>query len=241
MGSVRDRLALGPPDSRQIGLTLYSGRWPSRVFGVMAPSLSRLLTCAGLLSALLIAVTSTTLAQGSATLDVTPAGAAPAGSTVTVKWSGPNAPGDYITVVRRARRCPNIWATSPRATACTPVNPVSIVLPAEPGAYEIRYVFSNPRSVLAAVPYEVTAVAAAIDGPASVTPGARFEVCGRAPTTAATGSRSSRPAPRRARTALMSMRESAVLTARPAAEPRNCGRRRSRAATNCATCSKAGS
>ena len=39
-------------------------------------------------------------AQG-AQVDVSPPSAATAGSTVTVKWSGPNGPGDYITVVRR--------------------------------------------------------------------------------------------------------------------------------------------
>ena len=43
------------------------------------------------------------LAQG-ATLEITPGGSAPAGSTITVKWSGPNGPGDYITVVRRGAK-----------------------------------------------------------------------------------------------------------------------------------------
>jgi hypothetical protein len=116
------------------------------------------------------------LAQGGATLAVAPSGSAPAGSTVTIKWTGPNSPGDYITVVRRGAR-PNDYlgyqATSDGRAA---VNPLSIVLPAEPGAYEIRYMLGTPRSVLAAVPYEVVAVAATIDGPANVAPGATFEL-----------------------------------------------------------------
>jgi hypothetical protein len=115
-------------------------------------------------------------AQGSASLEVTPGGVAPAGSTVTVKWSGPNGSGDYITVVRKGAPVNEYLNYQATSNGRTPVNPVSIVLPAEPGAYEIRYLFGNPRRVLAAVPYEVKAVEATVDGPASVTPGARFAV-----------------------------------------------------------------
>ena len=143
----------------------------------MAPSsLSRTVAGVGLLALLSLCVTSAPLAQGAATLEVAPGGAAPAGSTVTVRWSGPNAPGDYITVVRKGAPAFEYLNYKPTSDGRTPVNPVSIVLPAEPGAYEIRYLFSNPRRVLAVVPYEVTAIAATIDGPASVAPGARFEV-----------------------------------------------------------------
>jgi hypothetical protein len=61
------------------------------------------------------------------------------------------------------------------------VNPVSIVLPAEPGPYEIRYVGSSPRSVLASVPYQVTAITASIEGPASIAPDSRFDVAWTGP------------------------------------------------------------
>src|SRR5689334_12825435 len=40
----------------------------------------------------------TVFAQGAA-LEATPPGAGPAGSTVTVRWTGPNGPGDFVTVV----------------------------------------------------------------------------------------------------------------------------------------------
>jgi hypothetical protein len=120
-------------------------------------------------------VPTTALAQG-ASLEATPGGTAPAGSTVTVKWSGPNGPGDYVTVVRKGAE-PNAYLDyKPTSSGRTPVNPVVIVLPAEPGAYEIRYLTGNPRRVLAQVPYEVTAVTASIEGPAGVTPDSRFEV-----------------------------------------------------------------
>ena len=131
---------------------------------------------AGMMLSFACATPCIVLAQGGATLDVTPGGRAPAGSTVTVRWSGPNGPGDYITVVRPGARPFDYLNYQHTSNGRTPVNPVSIVLPAEPGAYEIRYVVGNPRSVLAAVPYEVVAVAATIDAPATVTPGARFEI-----------------------------------------------------------------
>ena len=119
-------------------------------------SLSRSSVRVGLLTAFLtLGVTSATLAQGAASLEVTPSGAAPAGSTVMVKWSGPNASGDYITVVRKGAPVFEYLGYQATSDGRSPVNPVSIVLPAEPGAYEIRYVFSGPRRVLAAVPYEV--------------------------------------------------------------------------------------
>ncbi len=114
-------------------------------------------------------------AQG-AVIEVTPSGRAAAGSTVTVKWSGPNGPGDYITVARKGAGPFEYLGYRQTSDGRTAVNPVSIVLPPEPGAYEIRYLLGNPRTVLAVVPYEVTAVAATIEGPASIAPGARFEI-----------------------------------------------------------------
>jgi hypothetical protein len=114
-------------------------------------------------------------AQG-ASVEPTPTGSAPAGSTVTVKWSGPNGRGDYITVVRKGGRPADYLDYKTTSDGRAPVNPVLLVLPAEPGSYEIRYVRNNPREVLAAVPIEVTAIAASLEGPVSVTPDARFEI-----------------------------------------------------------------
>lgn len=114
-------------------------------------------------------------AQG-ATLETTPGGTASAGSSVSVKWSGPNGAGDFITVARKGTAPSDYLDYRLTSDGRSPVNPVSLRLPAEPGVYEIRYVRSNPRSVLAMVPFDVTALAASIDGPASISPGSRFEV-----------------------------------------------------------------
>jgi uncharacterized protein DUF11 len=120
-------------------------------------------------------ITATVFAQG-ATIEVTPAGTAPGGSTVIVKWSGPNGLGDYITVTRKGADVSAYLNYKQTSDGRMPANPVSLVLPAEPGAYEIRYVTGSARRVLAAVPYEVSAITARVEGPASVAPDARFEV-----------------------------------------------------------------
>jgi hypothetical protein len=132
----------------------------------------RLVVVATLLAASVVA----RHASAQTAIDVTPPVKAAAGSTVTVKWSGPNGPGDFVTVVREGARPFDYLDYQQTSNGRTPVNPVSIVLPAEPGAYEIRYVQGTPRMVLATVPYEISAVTATLDGPASVAPEARFEV-----------------------------------------------------------------
>jgi hypothetical protein len=130
---------------------------------------------------LLTLLLTSTLSAQSATIEATPPGTAPAGSTITVKWSGPNGPGDYVTVVRKGADPSAYLDYRQTSVGRAAVNPLSLVLPAEPGSYEIRYVTGNPRRVLATVPYEVTAVAATIEGPASVAPDARFEVAWAGP------------------------------------------------------------
>jgi hypothetical protein len=133
-----------------------------------------------LVPALFCATAQGAFAQG-ASVEPTPAGSAEAGSTVTVKWSGPNDRGDYITVVRKGARPNDYLDYKPTSDGRAPVNPVSLVMPAEPGSYEIRYLRNNPREVLATVPFEVTAIAASLEGPASVAPDARFEVAWSGP------------------------------------------------------------
>ncbi len=127
----------------------------------------------------LLAVTAVFMGRVSAQdviLEATPAKSAPAGSTVTVKWKGPNGPGDYITVVSTGSAANAYLDYKPTSDGRAPVNPVALVLPAKPGAYEIRYVLGNPRRVLASVPFVVTEVTATIEAPEHVMPEAKFDV-----------------------------------------------------------------
>jgi Ca-activated chloride channel family protein len=112
-----------------------------------------------------------------ATLKATPLAEAPAGSSVSIEWSGPNRDGDYVTVVK-----PGVAASEYLNYAYTARgNPVTIVLPTEPGAYEIRYVLGRPQRVLAALAYQATAVDATLTVPATAIAGSTVTIAWTGP------------------------------------------------------------
>jgi hypothetical protein len=127
-----------------------------------------------------VVISGNSVAQNTS-LEVSPPRTAAAGATITVKWSGPNGAGDYITVVGKGAPPTQYLDYKNTSEGRAPVNPVSLVLPAEPGEYEIRYLRGTPRSVLASVPYEVSAVTATLEGPANVAPGAKFDIAWTGP------------------------------------------------------------
>jgi Ca-activated chloride channel family protein len=106
-----------------------------------------------------------------ATLTVTPA-TAPAASTVSVAWTGPNRSGDYVTIVKPGASVNDYMDYEDTARG----NPVSITAPNEPGDYEMRYVLGTPRRVLAATPVKVSIVEAAITVPASAAVASEVEI-----------------------------------------------------------------
>ncbi|MBL9033089.1 MAG: hypothetical protein JNM80_15430 [Phycisphaerae bacterium] len=75
-----------------------------------------------------------------------------AGSAVSVTWTGPNNPGDYITVVPKA--APD--GQYGNYTVTTAGSPLSVGLPKEAGECEIRYVAGQGNKVLARRPIRVT-------------------------------------------------------------------------------------
>jgi len=96
-----------------------------------------------------------------ATLAATPANGAPAGSTISVQWTGPNRQGDYVTIVKAGAGVNEYLDYKDTARG----NPVALMLPPEVGEHEIRYVLNRPRRVLASLPFAVTAIDATIDAP----------------------------------------------------------------------------
>jgi len=107
-----------------------------------------------------------------ATLTLDPANTAPAGSTVSVQWIGPDREGDFVTVVKKgdALTAYNSYAYTKAG------NPASISLPAFAGEYEMRYVLGRPSRVLATVPYTVTPASATIEALTEVGAGAAFPI-----------------------------------------------------------------
>jgi Ca-activated chloride channel family protein len=115
-----------------------------------------------------------------ASLELTPAAQAPAASTVSVKWSGPDRPGDYVTVVKAGATVTEYLDYRETRSG----NPVSITLPAETGDYEMRYVLGQPQRVLAAVPLKVVATTASVSGPPAAPAGSQIAVTWTGPANA---------------------------------------------------------
>ncbi|MEM7441479.1 MAG: VWA domain-containing protein [Pseudomonadota bacterium] len=92
---------------------------------------------------------------------------APAGASVTVEWDGPNYKNDYIAVAE-------IGAADNKYVNYTYTregSPLSILMPAEPGNYEIRYMANQKSTILARQPISVVAVQASITAPANAAAG----------------------------------------------------------------------
>jgi Ca-activated chloride channel family protein len=100
-------------------------------------------------------------------------GEAMGGSQVEVKFSGPNLPGDWITLV--AKGATPTTATS-HAVAKGKTGTVKVQAPELPGEYEVRYFARTARKILMAVPVRVTEAAAVLRAPAEVKAGASFAV-----------------------------------------------------------------
>jgi Ca-activated chloride channel homolog len=112
-----------------------------------------------------------------AALKITPPDAAPVGSVVSVEWSGPNRPGDYVTVVPVGAGVFDYLSYQDTARG----NPAKLTLPAEVGDYEIRYLLGQPRRLLAAVPFKTTTVTAALMAPPTGIAGGTVEIAWTGP------------------------------------------------------------
>ncbi|MDV6375623.1 vWA domain-containing protein [Deinococcus arenicola] len=109
-----------------------------------------------------------------ATYGLSASKSAGAGSVVEVKWTGPNNPGDYVTIVKKG----------------TPVgqykdyfytrngNPGKLTVPLDPGEYELRYSSekASPNPTLLSIPITLTAVQYGLTAPASARPGSTIQV-----------------------------------------------------------------
>lgn len=81
-----------------------------------------------------------------------------AGSSIQVGWTGPNSPGDYITVVKSG--APDTAYNDYARTAGG--NPVTVRVPDALGDHEIRYVLDSSKRVLASKPLTIEPVTASL-------------------------------------------------------------------------------
>lgn len=98
----------------------------------------------------------------------------PAGGTVEIHWSGPDHPGDYITLVPEGT--PEGDWLDYEYTAVG--NPILLQAPLDPGLYEIRYSSdkADPNPTLYADTIRVIPVDHAVTAPEQVTAGSEFQV-----------------------------------------------------------------
>lgn len=85
------------------------------------------------------------------------------GQQLSVQWSGPANPREYITVVK-AGSGEREYA---QYTYVDKGNPLQLQLPDVPGEYEVRYLTADASRVLARAPLTIAAVTASVEGPAS--------------------------------------------------------------------------
>ncbi|KAA9008981.1 VWA domain-containing protein [Histidinibacterium aquaticum] len=104
------------------------------------------------------------------TASVTHPGSAVAGSMIEVAWDGPDAERDYIAVSVPDDTGYEEYVYTEEGS------PAVLRMPSTPGTYEVRYVLSEGRQILAASPIEVTEVTAAVEGPAEAMAGETIQV-----------------------------------------------------------------
>jgi len=99
------------------------------------------------------------------------------GATFEVRWDGPNQSDDYLTIVA-AGAPEGTWTDFAYAD---PAGAATLVAPAEPGRYEVRYVSGQSGRTLASTPVLVADVAASVSASAEVAADVEFAVAWQGP------------------------------------------------------------
>ncbi|HYP17076.1 MAG TPA: hypothetical protein VEQ65_07675 [Opitutus sp.] len=103
-----------------------------------------------------------------------------AGAAFSVTWTGPNNTHDFITLVR-PDAADGVYGNY---RDVKDGNPLQLTAPSEAGEWELRYMTSTARAVLARVPLTVTAASATLDAPAEAVLGTALEVAWTGPNNA---------------------------------------------------------
>lgn len=96
----------------------------------------------------------------------------PAGTEFDIAWNGPDASGDYVTIVMAGA---DAWAGEPYFYTAVG-NPGKLYAPMKGGAYEIWYVAGVDDSVQARLPITVLPLEITLEAPDEVQAGAQFQV-----------------------------------------------------------------
>ncbi|ACO48035.2 VWA domain-containing protein [Deinococcus deserti] len=99
-------------------------------------------------------------------------GSAAAGSQIEVRWTGPNNPGDYVTIVPKGAPV----GTYLNYFYTRNGNPGRLITPLTPGDYEIRYNNDISGRMLASVPITLSAASYGLQAPTTAVAGSQIEV-----------------------------------------------------------------
>lgn len=91
---------------------------------------------------------------------------------LSVTWTGPDHPGDHLSLVRAG-------APSTTHASCVPAavgSPATLAAPGEEGAWELRYLSGLEGRMLASASVTVTTVIVTLTAPSEIAAGHRFEV-----------------------------------------------------------------
>lgn len=100
---------------------------------------------------------------GGATASLVAPPSVPAGAAVTVEWTGPDNPQDFVTIVPAGAPAREYDAYVYTARG----NPVSLTAPEVAGEYEVRYLTGQTYATLATAALSVAPVTAALTAPAT--------------------------------------------------------------------------
>lgn len=91
-----------------------------------------------------------------------------AGAAFAVEWTGPDNPGDYVTIVARGASDDAYESNAYTKQG----SPLSLMAPIDPGAAEVRYVAARSHTVLARAPLEIRPAEITLSAPAQAIAGA---------------------------------------------------------------------
>jgi hypothetical protein len=170
----RDYITIGNAQRKYLDYKYTSGGSPVKITAPEAPGEYEVRYILGQ-GDTVIAAQQVTVGAVSASLAV-PAQVA-AGARLTMSWTGPGNPRDYLTFVK-AGAPEHTWG---RYEYVSKGNPITMVAPDAPGEYEARYLTAKGNTTLARAKFTVGAVTGALTGPPQAVAGESFKVTWKGP------------------------------------------------------------
>jgi Ca-activated chloride channel homolog len=99
----------------------------------------------------------------------------PAGTDIEIRWTGPNAAGDRIVVVK-ADEVDGRYGLGDFSASTDTGNPTKLKAYSDPGEYEVRYLATEGARVLARRHLTILSSGATVQAPSEVEAGAEFDV-----------------------------------------------------------------